>query len=114
MQIWADGMPMQKRERARLDMRIDLLERVEDDLPPGLLHDTKCKHIKHLVVKGPVTLCPMLCRGTSDMKKEFTFLFGAIEKDRKYIPRDAPIRAEENRTALTLHPHRRCKHERFS
>lgn len=114
MQLWADGIPMQKRERARLDMRIDLLERVEDDLPPGLLHNTKCKHIMHLVVNGQVTLRPMLCRGPSDMKKEFTFLFGATERDRKYVPRNAPDEAEKNRIELTLDIRRRCKHERFS
>lgn len=114
MQLWADEMPMQKRDRARLDNRIDLLERVEDNLPPGLLHNTRCKHIMHLVVKGQVTLCPMLCRGPSDMKKEFTFLFGATEKDRKYVPRNAPAGAEKNRIELTLNIRKRCKHERFS
>ena len=114
MQTWADKMPMQKKERARLDMRIDLLERVEDNLPPGLLHNTKCKHIMHLVVNGRVTLRPMLCRGPFDMKREFTFLFGATEKDRKLIPRDAPEQSEKNRKDLISNPEKRCRHERFS
>jgi hypothetical protein len=113
MQHWADDMPMQKRERAKLDMRIDLLERVEDNLPPGLLHNTKCKHIMHLVVNGKVALRPMLCRGPLDVKNEFTFLLGATERDRKYVPRDAPLLAEQNRSDLVLNASNRCKHERF-
>ncbi len=111
---WADKMPMQPRERGRLDSRVDLLTRPEVDLPPGLLHPTSCKHIFHLTVNGQVALRPMLCRGPIRHQNEFTFLCGATEKDRKYVPRDAPMRAEENRTTLILHPHRRCKHERFS
>lgn len=113
MQRWADKMPMQKRERAKLDLRIDLLERVEDNLPPGLLHNTNCKHIMHLVVNGQVALRPMLCRGPNNTNNEFTFLIGATERDRKYIPRDAPKRADENRADLIENPHKRCDHERF-
>ncbi|MBA3037246.1 MAG: hypothetical protein FP814_12220 [Desulfobacterium sp.] len=114
MQKWADKMPMQPRERGRLDSKIDLLKRVETNLPPGLFHPTKCRHIMHLVINGQVTLRPMLCRGPFATQGEFTFLCGATEKDRKYIPRDAPERAEVNRTDLKLHPEKRCQHERFN
>jgi hypothetical protein len=115
MQTWADTMPMQKRDRGRLDNRIDILERAEANLlPPGLLHPTRCRHIMHLVVKGQVTLCPMICRGTVDFQNEFTFLFGATEKDRKYVPKNAPKIADNNREDLKLHTQYRCKHERFN
>lgn len=107
---------LQPKDRARLDNRVDILERIEESLPPGLLHKTSSKtnQIFHLVVRGKVTICPMLCRGTVDFKKEFTFLFGATERDRKYNPKDAPHRAEANRQILILNANCRCKHERFT
>jgi len=116
MQRWANGMPMQKKDRGRLDNRIDLLERTEDGFCPRLLHPTtkRCKHIMHLVVRGQVTFSLMLCRGPATMNNEFTFLFGATERDRKYNPQDAPERADRNRDDLISNPNRRCKHERFS
>lgn len=113
MHSWADEMPMQTRERAKLDQKIDLLKRTEDNLLPKLLHPTKCKHIMHLTVNGRVALRPMLCRGPANEKKEFTFLFGTTERDRKFVDRNAPQKAEDNRQNLELHPGRRCKHERF-
>lgn len=113
MQHWATQMSMQKRDRARLDSKIDMLQRVEDNLPPGLLHPTRCKPIMHLVVNGKVALRPMLCRGPFDHEKEFTFLFGTTERDRKLVDRDAPERALQNREDLIRHPENRCKHERF-
>lgn len=114
MQIWATQMCMQKRERARLDNRIDILRRVEHDLPPGLLHPTRFPQIKELVVNGPVALRPMLCFGPFDLDKECTFLFGTIERDRKLVDRSAPQKAQQNREDLIRHPDNRCKHERFA
>jgi hypothetical protein len=114
MQYWATQMCMQKRDRGRLDSRIDILRRVGDNLPPRLLHPTRCKHIMHLVVNGEVALRPMLCLGPFDHDREFTFLFGTIERDRKLVQRDAPERAEQNRNDLIIHPENRCKHERFA
>jgi hypothetical protein len=114
MQFWANGMSMQKRDRGRLDSKIDLLERAGDTLPPKLLHSIRRhKTIMHLVVNGEVALRPMLCRGPFNMQKEFTFLFGTAERDRKFAQRDAPERAERNRQDLISNPQNRCKHERF-
>ncbi len=113
MQFWANQMSMQKRDRGRLDSKIDLLARAGDNLPPKLLHTTRCKHIMHLVVNGEVALRPMLCRGPFDHRREFTFLFGTTERDRKFVQRDAPERAEQNRNDLICHSENRCKHERF-
>jgi len=114
IQVWAK-QTLQIRDQGRLDSKIDLLERTETNLLPKLLHTTtkRTKHILHLVINGEVAIRPMLCRGTIDFKNEFTFLFGATEKDRKLVPRDAPERADDNREDLILHPRHRCKHERF-
>lgn len=114
MQDWADGLPMQKRDRGRLDSKIDMLAIAGDQLPPGLLQNTRCRHIMELAVNGQVALRPMLCRGPFVMQSEFTFLFGVIERDRRYVPHDAPERAEANRLDLLSHAEKRCEHERFS
>jgi hypothetical protein len=116
MQDWADSLPMQKRDRGRLDSKIDMLVRAGDKLPPGLLQNTRCKHIMELTINGQVALRPMLCRGPGpfSMQSEFTFLCGAVERDVKYVPSDAPERAEERRLDLLAHADKRCKHERFS
>ena len=74
IQVWAKET-LQMRDRGRLDSKIDLLERAETNLLPGLLHPTtkQTKHIMHLVVNGQVAIRPMLCRGTIDFHNEFTF-----------------------------------------
>jgi hypothetical protein len=112
MQVWADNLPLQKKDRGRLDSKIDMLERVGDDLPPGLLQNTRCNHILELAANGQVAIRAMLCRGPITMQNEFTFLFGATERDRKYVPRDAPQKADKNRSDL-ISTKRRCKHARF-
>lgn len=111
MQEWAIGISM--RDRGRLDSKIDMLARAGGDLPPGLVHNTRCRHIMHLAINGEVALRPMFCRGPIDHDKEYTFLFGTTEQDRKLVDRKAPEKAEENRSDLILHPENRCKHERF-
>ena len=95
MQYWADNLPMSKRDRGRLDSKIDLLGSEGDNLPPGLLQDTRCSHIKEIAVNGRMALRAMLCRGPFAMQSEFTFLLGAVERDMKYAPRDAPNARKE-------------------
>jgi hypothetical protein len=117
MQVWAMGLS--EKERGRLDAKIDLLEIAGGSLPPKLLTPTSGKprqrNIMELAIKGQVALRPLLCRGPFNVQNEFTFLFGAIERDRKYVPRDAPQRAETNRLdLLTRGENGREKHKRFS
>jgi hypothetical protein len=114
LQYWADRLPLQKRDRGRLDSKIDMLKRVGDNLPPKLLQPTRARHIMEIAVNGQVALRVLLCRGPIVMKNEFTFLFGATEKDRKYNPKNSPERADRNRDDLILNPSQRCKHERFN
>lgn len=114
MQYWADSLPMQKRDRGRLDSKIDMLAIAGDDLPTGLLQPTRHRHIKELAVNGQVALRAMLCHGPFAMRSEFTFLCGAVERDVKYVPSDAPKKAEARRLDLLAHADKRCKHERFS
>ena len=94
---WTQGL--QKRDRVRLNRKLDLLEQSGKDLPPGLLSDTDSSKIKKLRITGRKvpTLRPMLCRGPINVETEFTILQGAIEQDRKLVPSDAvlPSRTEE-------------------
>lgn len=85
------------------------------EFPPQLAHPIRdWRHIFHLVINGEIAFRPMFCRGPINPQREFTFLFGATEKDRKkYVPNDAPSRAEQNRKDLISNPQHRCKHERF-
>lgn len=117
MQWWALGLS--EEQRARLDLRIDVLKRAGGDLPPKLLTPTsgrpRQRHIMEMPIKGKVALRPMLCRGPFAMRSEFTFLFGAFERDRVYVPFDAPQQAEKNRLALLkIGEHGREKHKPFS
>ena len=116
MQDWADSLPMQRRDRGRLDSKVDMLTIAGDQLPPGLLQNTRCRHIMELAVNGQVALRPMLCRGPGpfSVQSEFTFLCGAVERDVKYVPLDAPEKGEVRRLDLLANGDKRCKHERFS
>lgn len=113
MQKWAESLSLSQKERAKIDMKIDMLESTGSDLAPGLLQDTKIKHIKEIAINGHRALRPLLCRGPIDMQVEFTLLSGAIEKDRKYIPTDALQKADNNRNNLLNGTGGRCEHERF-
>lgn len=119
MQGWA--LNLSEEQRGRLDLKIDVLKRVkiEEDPPPKLLTPTsgrpRQRHILEIPMKGKVALRPMLCRGPFDMRSEFTFLFGAVERDRIYVPFDAPQQAENNRLALLkIGEYGRENHKSFS
>ena len=114
IQEWADAIRIEKRDRAKLDENVDLLEQHGPDLPPGLLSDTKSKNIKKLRVAGKMAFRPLLCRGPIDNEEEFTFLQGAVERDRKFDPGDAVEKAEKNREEVIRSPSRRREHERLS
>lgn len=115
MQKWSSNLD--REQRARLDLKIDMIERAGNDAPQ-LLTPTSGKprqrHILEIPLKGKVALRPMLCRGPF-AKGEFTFLFGAVEQDSIYVPLDAPKRADVNRRDLIKRGETgREKHKRFS
>ena len=114
IQEWADDIRIEKRDRAKLDEKVDLLKQHGPDLPPGLLSNTKSKKIKKLRVTGKMAFRPLLCRGPIDNEEEFTFLQGAVERNRRYDPGDAVERAEQNREEVIRSPSRRREHERLS
>ena len=114
IKAWTEGL--QKRDRARLNQKLDMLEQHGAGLPPGLLSNTGAPHIKKLRITGRKvpTLRPMLCQGPINNNEEFTLLQGAVEQDRELVPADALKRAKENRKAVVNNPSRRCLHDRVA
>jgi len=110
------GNSLQKRDRIRLNQKLDMLELYGSDLPPKLLSDTGAPEIKKLRITGRriPTLRPMLCKGPIDNNIEFTILQGAIEKDCNLIPKDAVLLAKNKRQTIIECQFRRCEHERIN
>jgi hypothetical protein len=94
---WLGGID--KTLRGRVMQKLDALMTVETELPPKMLTDTKYPQIKELRVNSKEALRLLLCKGPDPKLKgkEFTLLYGAAERDSKYVPRDALERAETNR-----------------
>jgi len=118
---WAHNVRLSRQERAQLNQKLDMLERLGFDIAHGLdflagplKHH---RHISKLVVHAGRMLRPMLCLGPFDNRAEMTLLCGAIEKDWELDPPDAPARAEAKRQLLidrrTAKEKLRVPHERF-
>lgn len=113
MQVWATTRGLTKRDRAQLNLKIDMLELNGFGLHPHLLAGPikKQKHIYKLVVHGQRMLRPMLCKGPFDMNAEFTFLLGAIEINFKLD--EDPAQATTNRDIVLADRKRRTPRERY-
>lgn len=112
MKAWSTGL--QKKERAKLNSKIDALEMHGADLIPGILAPTGIPAIFKLKAQGQVKLRPMVCEGPGETEAAFTFLLGAKEISWEYEPVNAPDIAAEIRNDLLAHPERRTKHERVN
>jgi hypothetical protein len=88
--------------------QVDHRQAIETKLLAGPIH----KHVYKLVIHGDVMLRPMLCRGPIDNDREYTLLFGAIERGGK-LPAGSKERAEENRETVITDQTRRRLHERI-
>ena len=105
---------LQKRELAKVNQKLDMLEKAGPELSPGLLAGTHHRHIDKLRVNGSVAIRIMVCRGPLDPNREFTLLYGAFERDRRLVPANAEDLAELNRSEVLRDPlRRRRKHERI-
>lgn len=101
---WLEGLD--KVMRARMELKLEVLLTIDADLPPKLLTDTREPQIKELCVNSKEALRLLVCKGPRPEFKnnEFTLLFGAKERDRKYVPKDAPERAERIRKLVLADP----------
>jgi hypothetical protein len=111
---WLDKEKVSTQQRADFQAKIELLENGGPDLVPGFITETPvAKDIYKAKIKGNkgrVQLRPLLCKGPFVMAREFTLLFGAIEKDGVLEPVDCKKRAQENRSILVADRTRR-RHE---
>lgn len=112
MKAWSMGL--QKKERAKLNAKIDALEMYGTDLIPGILSPTGVASIFKLKAQGQVKLRPMVCEGPGMGESAFTFLIGAKEISWKYDPPQAHKIASGVRDELIAHPDRRTPHERVA
>lgn len=112
IKAWGNGLT--PREQGKLDSKLDIIQNCNDpNLIPHLIAGTDTRHIYKLQINGRVAPRPMLCRGPEKMGDEFTLLLGAVERDWKLIPHNAPSIAAENREILIKDRLRRVAHEQF-
>jgi hypothetical protein len=104
---------LEKRQRIKLNQKLDMLQKHGPELPPQLLAGPIFGHIYKLKVKGNVQLRPMLCKGPVDNDGEYTLLLGAIETDDE-LDR-SPEEAARIREIIIADPLRRRRtHERIN
>ena len=112
IELWLKQARIQKRAKALLNQKLDLLEQMGPDLPPDLLAGPIEGHIYKLRIRAQrVQLRPLLCRGPLHNNDEFTLLYGATERDNELVPTNVVQRAEENRQDILAEPQRRRLHE---
>lgn len=100
---------LQSNERARLQTKIDALkENGFGLLGSHLLTDTKKSHIKEIRVNGKVAVRLLCCRGPIG-NQELTLLYGAFERDKVYIPKNALAIADRLRQLVVEDPQKRRK-----
>ncbi len=86
--------------------KIKVLATTDGELPPKMLTPTKEPHVKELRVNSKEALRLLVCRGPLKGRDqtEYTLLYGAIEKDSKYVPKNALTLAETNRLLVIADP----------
>jgi hypothetical protein len=111
---WLKREKVPAAQQADFQMKIQLLENGGPHYVPGFITETPvAKDVYKAKIKGNkgwMQLRPLLCKGPWIMDREFTFLIGAIEKDRVLLPKDCKERAQENRRILLADQSRR-RHE---
>ena len=113
VEAWLRKRRIQKKAIATLNQKIDLLEQYGPEAP-GLLVGPIHKEIYKLTITAQgVQLRPMVCKGPINNDTEFTLLLGAIERDDRLKPSNAPQRAAVNRQEILKNPLRRRHHEQF-
>lgn len=105
---------LQKKERAKLNQRLDSLAMHGPGLIPGILSPTGIVSIFKLKIHGKVQLRPLLCEGPGRGEQAITLLLGAFEVSDDYVPIGAPLLASRMRESLIKDMRRRVLHERVS
>lgn len=109
---WLDKEKVPPGLRGALQNKINALEFGGPRMVPGFIRGPVAKEIYKATIYGQVQLRPRLCHGPYG-SYEFTFLFGAIEKNNKDTPDHCNASAQENRIVLKADKARR-KRERIT
>ncbi len=105
---------LQKKQRVKLNEKIDKLELYGDGLYPHMLSGTSVAGIQKLRVRGNVELRPLLCHGPINIKNEFTLLMGSKEVGDELVPKDAASIADSKKSEVIKEPtKRRAEHEKI-
>jgi hypothetical protein len=115
---WASEIRLPTRVRAIVDQKLDVLRQqpFETIIHTNLLAGPIAKqgHIYNLQINREVTVRLMLCRGPLSADVGYTLLLGAVERDGRLVPAEAPEMATRNRELVVTDPDRRRKpYERF-
>jgi len=104
---------LQKKDLARMNQRIDLLEKNGHELCPGLASNLRgASHLHKIKINGDVAARLILCKGPINMEIEYTLLLGAFERDDE-LPEGTLELAESYRQAIIKDSkNRRGPHER--
>jgi hypothetical protein len=90
LQAWADDERLGIRERAQLNQKLDMLQRIGLDAALHLQFvarpSDEFSQVFQLVVKSRRALRPLLCPGPVDLTNELTLLRGAIANTPALVP----------------------------
>lgn len=111
--LWT--LELNSRDRAALNQKLDMLQRIEFDQARNLkllngLH--RVGHILKLRVMAQTALRPLLCRGPQAPLREYTLLEGASEKNSELHPAGAVETAIKNFDHVKNDETKRIRHER--
>ena len=105
---------LEKKDRAKLNAKLDMLTKNGPELFPNILTGTPTPGILKLRVRGNVQLRPMLCSGPISIENEYTLLIGAKEVQSKLDPKNADQTADKRKAEIINDATRRIEHERIS
>jgi len=116
-EIHAWAKALSSRDRAALNQKLDILERIDFELAHGLKllagPIQKSGHVLKLRASGDTALSPLLCRGPNAPLGEYTLLQGAQIRDGQFCPKSAVEDARRNRELICAAPNQwRTVHER--
>jgi hypothetical protein len=103
---------LQVTERAKLTVKLDMLQMHGPGLRPQVLTGTDLPGIQKLRVHGGVQLRPLLCEGPQNVRLEFTLLAGATEVQGELKPRGVLHAADDRKREVAADSARRRIHER--
>ena len=122
---WLKKLPT--KQRSIVAAKLELLKRYGQETLPGFVTPAVgSRSVQEIGINGERAIRLLFCRGPFETRQhgskikqhrpsvgaspEFTLLFGAEERDRKYVPRNAVQQAERRRELVIANNERRVEH----